>query len=112
MNNNYLKRKPHQAAPQKGLMRKYHIQKVVKIQNPDFAPTARVSQVINNYDSHIEALVPVDKGAEYFVLRLDTGASDLEHVKACRIAINAYAEAIKLHMPQLWDDLVKRYPII
>jgi hypothetical protein len=40
-----------------------------------------------------------DRNAEYFVLGLDTGWSDLKHIAACRIAINAY-------------DLRDRYPLI
>jgi len=54
----------------------------------------------------------VDKNAEYFVLRLDTGGSDLNHIKSCRIAIHAYADAIEATIPQLASDLRKRYPIL
>ena len=60
----------------------------------------------------IEVFAPVDPDAEYFVLRLDTGGSDIEHIKAGRIGIHAYAEAIKHHLPQLSSDLIKRYPLI
>lgn len=74
----------------RGLYGKYHIQK--------------------NTPNGLE---PVDKGAEYFVLRLDNSAdNDLEHIKACRIGIHAYAAAIKHHLPKLSEELKERYPLI
>ncbi len=94
----------------KGLHSMYHIQKIKMVPNPNFSPTAKVSQVINNYDPLIEAVCSVDEGSEYFVLRLDTGGSDIEHIKACRIAVNAYALAIKHHLPELAEDLINQYP--
>ena len=54
----------------------------------------------------------VDEGSEYFVLRLDTGGSDIEHIKACRIGIHAYADAIEHHFPDLANDLRTRYPLL
>lgn len=96
----------------KGLHARYHIQKIKMIPNPNFNPIAKQSQIINNHDQLIEALVPVDKDAEYFVLRLDMGGSDIEHIKAGRIGIHAYAEAIRHHLPQLAEDLIERYPLI
>jgi hypothetical protein len=54
----------------------------------------------------------VDEKAEYFVLRLDEGGSDLKHIAACRIAIHAYADAIEPHIPQLAKDLKERYPLL
>lgn len=52
---------------------------------------------------------PVDPNAEYMVLRLDWGGSDKEHIKACRIAVCAYAYAIKDHLPDLSKDILDRY---
>lgn len=92
--------------------KKYHIQRVKMVENPDFSPTAKQSQVINNSDQYIETLVPVDKNAEYFVLRLDEGGKDIEHIKACRIGVHAYADAIAHHLPQLSIDLKAKYPLI
>lgn len=57
-------------------------------------------------------LVPCDPGAEYFVMRLDEGGKDLEHIKACRIGVNAYADAIEHHLPELSKDLRERYPLL
>ncbi len=54
--------------------------------------------------------IPVDSNAEYFVLRLDNNGKDQKHTEACRIAVNAYADAIKDHLPQLAKDLKERYP--
>lgn len=96
----------------KGLHRRYHIQKVVRVSNPYFSPTAKVSQVINNHDQYIEVLQPVDEGSEYFVLRLDTGGNDINHIKACRIGIHAYADAIEATIPKLATDLRKKYPLL
>jgi hypothetical protein len=92
--------------------KKYHIQRVKMVENPNFSPTAKQSQVINNSDQYIEALVSVDKNAEYFVLRLDQGGKDIEHIKACRIGIHAYADAIAHHLPKLAFDLKDKYPLI
>lgn len=94
-----------------GLHRRYHIQKIKMIPNPDFAPNARVSQIINNHDQYIESLGPVDNNSEYFVLRLDKDGSDPDHIRACRIAVNAYADAIEHHIPGLAKDIRKKWPI-
>ncbi len=51
----------------------------------------------------------VDKGSEYFVLRLDDGGSDPKHIAACRKAVLTYAEEIKDHLPKLSQDLIERY---
>jgi hypothetical protein len=56
--------------------------------------------------------VPVDDNAEYFVMRLDEGGSDINHIKACRIGVHAYADAIENHIPQLAKDLRERYPLL
>ncbi|MBC7866256.1 MAG: hypothetical protein H7X88_01870 [Gloeobacteraceae cyanobacterium ES-bin-316] len=50
--------------------------------------------------------------AEYFVMRLDTGGSDIKHITACRIGIHAYADAIYPHLPDLAIDLKTRYPLL
>ena len=80
------------------------------IPNPDFAPNAKVSQLINNHDQYVESLIPVDKNSEYFILRLDKGGSDREHINACRIAVNAYADEIEPQFPQLAIDIRKQWP--
>jgi len=54
----------------------------------------------------------VDKNAEYFVMRLDEGGSDINHIKACRIGIHAYADAIEATIPELAKDLRSRYPLL
>ena len=55
---------------------------------------------------------PVDKNAEYFVMRLDEGGKDRNHIKACRIGIHAYADAIQQFIPELANDLRERYPLL
>lgn len=67
---------------------------------------------IMKVDDSFEVVIPCDTNAEYFVLRLDTGGKDIEHIKACRIGIHAYAEAIKPHLPELSKDLIERYPLL
>lgn len=52
---------------------------------------------------------PTDPQAEYFVLRLDDGGKDPNHVAACRKAVLAYAKAIKKYIPKLASDLEERY---
>ena len=49
--------------------------------------------------------------SEYFILRLDPYGRDKNHVQACRIAVNAYADAIEAHLPKLAADLRERYPL-
>lgn len=53
---------------------------------------------------------PIDENAEYFILRLDSNG-DTEHVKACREAINTYANVIETIQPKLSEDLKNRYPV-
>jgi hypothetical protein len=54
---------------------------------------------------------PVDERAEYFILRLDEFGSDPNHIIACRRAAVTYAKEIYPHIPQLAEDLVKRYKL-
>lgn len=54
----------------------------------------------------------VDEGSEYFVMRLDEGGSDIEHIKACRIGVHAYADAIEHRIPQLAKELREHYPLL
>lgn len=53
----------------------------------------------------------VDPESEYFVLRLDNGAKDPNHLWACRKAIHTYAKEIESHLPELAKDLRQRYPL-
>jgi len=52
---------------------------------------------------------PVDENAEYFVLRVDLNGKDPKHIEACRKAVITYAENIQDHLPELSQDLIKRY---
>lgn len=52
---------------------------------------------------------PIDKNAEYFILRLDYKDDDIIHVQACRDAVLFYADKIKDHLPQLSKDIFERY---
>lgn len=93
---------PTQKENPNGLHQRYQIRKVVKIE-PEFMGLPLKEQWTT---------APVDDDAEYFVLRLDTGGSDINHIKACRIAIHAYADAIESHIPGLAKDLCERYPLL
>lgn len=88
----------------KGLYAKYFIQKIVgwrEVKNTD------------GFEPKYEAILKqVDKGAEYFIMRLDEGGSDLKHIASCRIGIHAYANAIESHLPELAKDLRERYPLL
>lgn len=51
---------------------------------------------------------PIDPGNEYLVLKVK-GHGDPKHIAACRKGAIAYAEAIKDHLPELANDIIKRY---
>jgi hypothetical protein len=90
---------PTQLENPKGLHQRYYIQKV----NPlGYFQDGEM----------VKELIPVDENSEYFVMRLDEGGKDPEHIKACRIGVNAYADAIEHHLPELAKDLRERYPVI
>ena len=48
-----------------------------------------------------------DPSSEYFIMRLDEGGKDPEHIKACRIGVHAYADAIEHKLPELAKDLAR-----
>lgn len=87
---NNMKYIPTQKENPKGLHQRYAIRKIL----PDGTTEPR------------------DSSSEYFVLRLDEGGKDIEHIKACRIGVNAYADAIEHHLPELSKDLKERYPLL
>lgn len=90
-----------------GLHQRYVIKKIVK-------ERIVFSSIDGKPSLYEDALLvkPCDENAEYFVLRLDEGGSDPEHIKACRIGIHAYADAIQHHLPELAKDLKERYPLL
>lgn len=82
----------------KGLHQRYVIRKVVgETKREGFFGTTRLKTKA------------VDDNAEYFVMRLDRGGKDPIHIEACREAVLYYAELIKDHIPELSQDLIKRY---
>lgn len=83
---------PTQLENPKGLHQRYYVQKIALLHGRFM-------------------LKEVDRDSEYFVLRLDTGGSDPEHIKACLIAVHAYADAIEHHLPELANDIRERYPL-
>ena len=52
---------------------------------------------------------PVDRDAEYFVLRLDSLGNDPIHVEASRKAVLVYADEIKDYLPELSNELKEKY---
>ena len=70
-------------------------------ENPDGLHTR---YVVNKLDG-----TPTDENAEYFVLRLDNGGSDSNHINACRKAVLTYADEIAPFIPQLAEDLRSKY---
>ena len=110
---------PTQSENPKGLHQRFVIQKIVpatqlyidnlKTQHEILIPNNPVSP--RRFIAHKFMAVPVDDNAEYFVMRLDNGGSDKEHIKACRIGVHAYADAIEHHLPELAKDIKERYPL-
>lgn len=80
---------PTQEENPKGLHQRYRINKI----RPDGSTAAP------------------SRRAQYFVLRLDNYGSDPNHIRACRIAIHSYANAIEAFIPELAKDLRERYPV-
>lgn len=95
---------PTQEEKPKGLHQRFYIQ---KISGARYAGDNMLGEA-----KYEPVLKPVDTNAEYFVLRLDTGGKDINHIKACRIGIHAYADAIEATIPELAKDLRERYPLI
>lgn len=91
---------PDQLENPEGLHQRYYIKKIVPADG-----------MFDDGEFKLKA-VDVDKDAEYFVMRLDSGGRDINHIRACRIGIHAYANAIEPYIPQLAKDLRERYPII
>lgn len=98
---------PSQLENPAGLHERYFIQKILKVHNPSYSPAHKVSD--QNEPFTLERR-NVDFGSEYFVLRLDKGGKDANHIQACRIAVNAYADAIEQFIPKLAAEIRKRYP--
>lgn len=65
--------------------------------------------LMKKYVIHKADRSPVDKNAEYFVLRLDKNQKDKKHLEACRKAILTYAYEIKEHLPLLSKELIEKY---
>lgn len=81
---------PTQKENPNGLHQRYHVRKIDPLGN----------------------IVGIDQDSEYFVMRLDEGGKDREHIKACRVGVHAYADAIEHHLPELAKDLRERYPLL
>lgn len=104
-----IKNIPTQEENPKGLHQRYSIKKLVQKTIP-----AKYCHLLTVTKPEHEELVEedVDPNAEYFVMRLDTGGSDINHIKACRIGIHAYADAIEPIIPELAKELRSRYPLL
>lgn len=66
--------------------------------------------VINDKGRIVQKAIPKDY--DYFVLRLDLNGKDFDHIRACRIAINAYADMIEYSLPQLAKEIREKYPTV
>lgn len=102
-----MKNIPTQLENPKGLHQRYVINKLVK----ERVVMSYVNGKPSLYSDQI-FLKQTDPGSEYFVMRLDEGGKDPEHIKACRIGVHAYANAIQHHLPELAKDLRERYPLL
>lgn len=103
-----MSRIPTQIENATGLHQRYVIKKIVAVDVID--PGGEYSK--RQFEGTILKEVPTDEGSEYFVLRLDEGGKDINHIKACRIGVHAYADAIESTIPELAKDLRERYPLI
>jgi hypothetical protein len=110
---------PTQKENPAGLHQRYHIEKIVLRTEEEMNDEAdkrlkhvKPQHVGEGVEVATYKYVATDPESEYFVLRLDTGGSDINHVKACRIGIHAYADAIEATIPELAKDLRERYPLL
>lgn len=99
----------------KGLHARYSIRKIKVVKNPDFGKD--LSNTLygkrRNTTSEFKIITePTEENSEYFVLKMDENADDIEHLKACRIAVNSYANSIEHHLPQLAKDIREKWPIL
>ena len=97
---------PTQSENPNGLHQRYQVRKLIP------HPKSSDAAYMKRYNVPYYLAVNTDAESEYFVMRLDLGGKDIEHIKACRIGVNAYADAIEHHLPQLAKDLRERYPLI
>lgn len=88
---------PHKHENPKGFHKRYLIRKIIGVKRVGFFQREEL------------ILEEPDKGAEYFIMRLDEGGKDKKHIDACRKAVLFYASLIKEHLPELSRDLIKRY---
>lgn len=115
-----MKRIPTQKENPKGLHQRYRIQKIVPASKEFIEKQAIIHETTINpnwiFGEEFEApefmFQDAEPGSEYFVMRLDEGGKDREHIKACRIGVHAYADAIEHHLPELAKDLRERYPLL
>lgn len=80
---------------------------------PEVEATEKPKGLYNKYLVYKADGSPVHVSAEYFVLKLsysdnDSLVDDL-HVSACRAAIAAYVENMKDVLPELAEDLMRKY---
>lgn len=100
-----MKQIPTQEQNPNGLHQRYQVKKLVrKYGYKNAIPFGKSGDEMK--------AVNTDPEAEYFVMRLDEGGKDREHIKACRIGVHAYADAIEHHLPGLAKDLRERYPLL
>lgn len=99
-----------------GLHQRYFVEKINKVPNPNYMAIIDKSSTYekrkNITDEFLLVRVPVKKNAEYFLLKLNNDCNDPNHIKACRIALHAYAAAISDYLPELATDLIENYPLI
>jgi hypothetical protein len=100
-----------QAENPKGLHQRYFIQKIVQKTEAEMIRESEISRTHISKISEFKLVHP-DLDSEYFIMRLDEGGSSLDHIKACRIGVHAYADAIENKIPQLAKDLRERYPLL
>lgn len=100
-----------------GLHRRYEILKIVRVEAYvdkkwiDVSLFDKDSESLLEGKKQREVKEPVSPESQYFTLRLDTEGDDLRHIIASRIGLNAYADAIKDHIPKLADDIKSQFPV-
>lgn len=81
----------------------------LSFQNPNGLHSKFALQKIIGHIKNKPIFTDIKPGEEYFVLRLDDECMNREHLRACKLAIIAYANEIEKTLPKVATEIRERY---